>query len=791
MGPRGRVVGISLALCLTWASAAAAQAPEEARARARRATALLTGKGFRGRPVYGSAFYVGPGLLLTCASFVRDAPNFGSYQATLSDGKQVACKVVGQDRIMAFLRVEGPTASGPEPLVFSPSIAGKGEPFEVLGYAWSGRPEEAPVFHICPAHIEDLRQVRLHCNQLRAGGPALDRQGRLLGLLSNRVQHYVVPCRALLDGLRGEATSLHFERDPGAQGATSSRTVCVTVLDPLRRVEAVELHCWASPRSEPGAQVPESQRGLRRRERTVPLAQHNEHSSYYAKLELAIDPGWELWCEVRAKHKGGKPPSSTWVTFHDPGVLSLRSQHEFQLSSTPPGPIPGAAPQADAPHAPRALSCRLEAEPGGRQHVRVDAPVARLQLDRPALTLAAPPSGARFFTLEAGESAVVVRDALTLGQVDAIPTPRYPIALWCDEAHLAVACDESRVVRVISLRDRAPVQVQRAVGDARWVPRRVLGAALEGGWLAFWLGPNGDRQILRLDPSGISYPFPYRLSEGDADTRLLQLGGTLAIHQVSAEHARLVDLRRQQPASSADHPVLRLARAGDYFRLSGPPFMTRDRAGVVLPLERDGAEVRGPWTHVLSPDLQTQRCDFPGRAVAEVTGERGYFVSLVTKSPDGRRIPVEVHYRDRKSGALLRRVLPTNMKVGNLGASSETCFVAEVERLVIRDGDRALLSIPCGPIPAGVEPPALRARNAPPRTAAPGVPLTYTPELPQLEPGAVFELARGPAGARVDAKTGRLTWTPSRAAVGRWDVEIAVRSRGQKVTVAAWVIDVH
>lgn len=83
-------------------------------------------------------------------------------------------------------------------------------------------------------------------------------------------------------------------------------------------------------------------------------------------------------------------------------------------------------------------------------------------------------------------------------------------------------------------------------------------------------------------------------------------------------------------------------------------------------------------------------------------------------------------------------------------------------------------------------------RNEPPAYGAVGKAISFTPDFkkPAGASSVTFRLAKGPDDISVNAKTGRMDWTPSDAYIGRYDIDIAVIIDGAESSLLTWTITI-
>lgn len=769
-------------------------AQETHRGRAQEATALIALR--RGQNLDYAA-----GVFVTSNTLVTDAPWLQrARQATLllSPGtpqqQQELGWVVHRERGLSFVQVRG----GGHPFVplVQAHLPTRGQ-VEVWGYDPRGR-RKAPAPRLRSVNMTALRRgsaerpaavVLQGSLSLSSGGPVLDAAGFLVGfarspwrlartpsvepmwqissLLSGRLRGY------RLEGLRQE-------------GSTWSAELVVPVFDPLRRLSGLRLGLFSRsrPRHADGVrELGEVVRSSPKRE-LGQLRWDALQSAYRLQLtDLVVQPRGRLWLELTPLGEQGQalPPTLGFVESFSEVQARQRQREHLERLGLVPRQEPAAAP------APATLRGRTERGEGG-VYVRLDARPRRVRSERELLALAAPPSGRCFYALQKRRSAVLVIDALTLREVAAIPVPRFPTALWCDETHLAVACDESRLVRVIERESLKPVAVQRLERPGKRPTPHTIAGRTGQGWLTLWRTQRGE-VLTRLTPPRQDEVL-YRATRYACHALLvgehLLLGGQ---HRPSATW---IDLARNGArVLPREHPVFALTRSGT-FQLLASPFLTADGQDVVLPFERQALGPRAPATTCLvSADLALRRIDFPGAALRELP-ERGLFVCASSDSPQRAHAPLEIHYRERRSGALARRIVAAQARPGR-GAPYQrgsSAFLPEVERFVYLEGGNTLAVLACGPL-HGSRRPGFRLRNDPPVRATAGEVLSWRPELTTTPtPGTVFQLARGPQGASVDAKTGAFRWKPSLAALGRWEVEIVARVGQRRVKVVSFVLEV-
>ena len=509
------------------------------------------------------------------------------------------------------------------------------------------------------------------------------------------------------------------------------------------------------------------------------------------------------------------------------------------------------------------LPAKPETDDSGNTYLR--ATTRGEAFSRPGLfRLISHPEGKELYGLYRDVAAVKVLDPATLEEKASIPTPKNPVAIWCDGKHVVVACDESKVVTWILLEGQKADRSVKLDSDPNLAPFQICGLAPNKSLLTIWeyrqaaarapvaedkKGEGADKPdparvvVVEIPEKGLARKvydshaphtgtgsFPVHrpgdgLMQRNLSTCLVQTKEyswcqythnmqNLLLQEFvdfpedwlkighatfQLERSRLISVRNGTIAQLSDAQLL-LPRLLDY--KGGPVMTTQDGKYLLLARHKEILNRRLDWSYVATQDLSKAVVEFPGFFIAEWPGSDVY-VSWGRLERWGRPegAEPEIIYAKRRDGKVLRRVaispyqdfIGDNFMFGHLSPPS-AIFVPTHEIIYdLRDpGHGRGMRYRAGPLD-----PALAGKApetaGPPRTAQAGKEYAFAPDFPKPAnaKSVVFRIKKPLEGMKVDAASGRFTWTPTDAYIGKYPVQIVAVVDGKETVVADWVIDVQ
>ncbi|MGE0708091.1 MAG: trypsin-like peptidase domain-containing protein [Planctomycetota bacterium] len=787
--------------------------------RAKAATVLIKTRGFEGER-QGSGFFVAKEVVVTNAHVLGmlrpGSPGPTTIVVVLHSGvaskeQRLAARVLGVDRSsdLAFLRVQG--ARSPAVLSIDPGLKLlETMPVYVFGFPFGTALAEHgnPAVTVQAASVSSVRmdpdqqprevQIDSNLNPGNSGGPILDAQGRVVGVAVAAIRgttiSFGIPFNYLKNDLAGRALDISSQRVQRS-GRTFTIELSLAVLDPLGQLRKVGVRTWAQDRAL-RTPAPTAQR------RATDLVWDARLGRFRGEVVQVVPEGQALWVEavvVDAEGHARATQASGWFQLEQRAEVTPGARPTTPAPT--PAPTPGPASGADAAAPPTARPGSLASvrstrprDAMGREYDLVESRIETVTLaGGRLLDLVASPDGAELYACHEGRAEVVVYDPLRLERRAAIPMPRSPTALVCDEEHLVVACPESRAVLVLDRKLRKPLQAMRLPAERGLVLTGVASGGSDHSYLSLWEVPNRYQTVVFAFDARRGARELCTLGSSYVDVDLLSATRLLAWQKDSQLH--VFDLR---PAPTALPPraSLRLATDCEVDRCRGRALVTHDGLHVAVP----GVTHAGAYcSYLAGPELEGAFMKLPGFVIAEVPRDH----LLVSWGPAPRSAgaeKTEVYYVGRYSGQVVRRVrVEEDSLVWTRRAAGgpRTCYVPGVERLLYFDPAESRPSVQrivCGPVQNALLPGPVRvAPVAPPRRAAPGQALRFTPRLEGVPPGAAvaFEMPAGPPGATLDARTGTWCWRPSPLDLGRWAVQISAEVAGTRFAVAKWVLEVE
>ena len=800
----------------------------------------------------GSGFFIAKDLIITNAHVLgmkTDHPQPPNViTAVMNSGmaeKEASLigTLVGADLVadLAFVHVE-PIRQGnmPDPLTLASSKdLCETMPVYILGFPFgdmlaSGKGD--PAITIGMGNVSSLRldddgylsaiQINGNLNPGNSGGPIVDRKGNLAAIsvaaITGTQIGFAIPADMLRRNLDGRITSVEYS-DVVRKGDNYSMTVTISMLDPQKKIANAIFYYWFGT---PGSTRP-----------VDPLGKFPLHGApgdsprldvrmkYDAALrawkgsmkDVRVSTGKELWgqgaCIVAGIEKATAARQMAEVLAtaaveakpEPPTVIGARNDSRSQQPTAP-----GALGQPVDPGTPvKAVDAKNSAllhgsddrDEKGRAFVRVKATTRVVDLNpKKLLQMVAAPSGKELYAVFEQESAIKIYDPADFKEIGEIPVARSPISLWCDESRIVVVCGESKIVSIIDAQQRKVIRSVPVRDDPQLAPLRVVGKAPDGSYMTIWQAPKAawwDEFLYQIDDSGKAK----RIIKGAIDWCMYTNSGQRLWAQSNFRGSPSgvpgwLDMSTGEKINLMDNKLL--GHLG-FHRSFAHCFMTFDRRNLVLPTEsRDGGAYQ-TVTLLASADLSRIEMEIPASVVAEVPSAN-MFVSWGLASKESHN--PEVFYISRSTGRVLRRISidkfnPHPACFTHVNVLPETVYVPGHELLLVHDfnnGDGKISVIKCGPLDNDVKngDPSLIITNDPPANAVVGKTVTYQPAFtkPANAQKVAFKLKRELDGMKIDAATGKLTFTPTVASLGKYDVSIIADVDGTLLPVLTWTIEV-
>jgi S1-C subfamily serine protease len=238
------------------------------------ATVLLRVTLPNGQLVTGSGFFAdSPGLVITNAHVLGmldpDSRKPAKVQVVVRSGEANAqtltATVLGVDRgtDLGVVRVEGKDLPAPLKPVSASELT---ETEEVYAFGFPFGDRLGKNITVAKTSVSSLRktaggnldkiQVNGGIHPGNSGGPVIDTKGRLVGIavsgLRNTQIHFAIPADRLSRYLAGRIASSEYEL-PYRDGDKVKQTVRAGFLDPLGRIQKMEVECFVGPEGPRGA----------------------------------------------------------------------------------------------------------------------------------------------------------------------------------------------------------------------------------------------------------------------------------------------------------------------------------------------------------------------------------------------------------------------------------------------------------------------------------------------------------------------------------------------------------
>lgn len=750
--------------------------------------------------------------MITCWHVIADATR---VQVVFNSGRPgevtLPAEVLGGSAEMdlAGLRVVNPPA-GAEPLVLAQKTeVRETETVFAAGFPFGERlalDSKNPEIAVTKASVASLRtdnagnlvavQFAGELHPGNSGGPVVDSAGRVIGVAQSKIlgtgTAFAVPTEQLRIFLRGGLKSLIFRQEPVSPTETRLH-LTASLINLQGSIQAVGV-LWI-PSSRVSNIVPPAGARLAPGMTDVPL-----------KLEGARAEGSFVLRRLPSEPDALELVLQPYLRWSDGSLQYLLPTRGKVIFESPVAPPP--AEDVAKPAVPRKrmepLESTLARDSEGQSFVEAVTTPQKVKLGNNLLHVAVPPSGAAVYAIFRDQPGIKVFDPETWAPVKDILTPRSPTSIWCDDKRIVVTCPESKVITFIDPAAGKPIKsvpMNDPNGPPDLLPVGVTGRAADGSFLTLWRAAGASRwdtwlyqvteagRFRRIGREDVEYACPL-------NSRFLLLqrnfggspSGLCLLWDVASEKSIIL-----QPNT--------LFKEG-WHRDFGHVFLTHDRRHVVLPTRPIGSAY-GYATRTYLADLELRQIasEIPGLAFAEVPSE-GLLISMGLRYVERTEAGPEIYYSSRSTSRLVRRIRIRNFKPHPAefiyrSAVRDLFFLPGHEVVLIKprtEQDGIIYAIRCGPV-ATAGPgsdPAVRFTNDPPSKAKVGQEIVFVPSFqkPAGAKGVHFKLKKGPDEIRVDPVTGRMTWKPSDAYVGRFDIAIVAIVDGAEVPVLEWTIEV-
>ncbi|MBI3097281.1 MAG: trypsin-like peptidase domain-containing protein [Planctomycetes bacterium] len=753
------------------------------------------------------------------------------------------------DRDLACLRVKDAEVS-PAPLDLGTQIVVKetetvfaaGFPFGELLAGDKVNPEIA----ISKSNVASIRkdkdgrtvavQLAGEINPGNSGGPVITAAGKVVGVAQSKIMGtttaFAVPPEEIKGFLRGRIKGVSF--DPKGVSATETKiTVEVSIVDPLATLKSVGLGWIRADKvtipSEPGKEGKWDR--LAQNGATVSLKiEEDKATGTFSVRRVAADPA-----EFDIAFQPYYTPLDGVMVYLEPSLLRVTFEGAAGGGGTASagsgsGKVvpPGDAVKPVKPANPVVMEGVTERDEQGRSYLRVVSKAEKANLGPGLLQIVCAPSGRAVYAIYKDQAVVKMFDPADWGRpplelsagpggavaptpLKEITTPRSPTSIWCDEKRVVVSCTESKVVTFLDPEAGKPVKsvpIKDKEAPADFQPIRVIGKAADGSLMTLWKSKEQARWETWL----------YQIQESGQTKKILK--GDLEWICYAGSRSILAQRNfRGSPSGVADwmdaltgkglnlYSNKLFGESAGWHRTSYPFFPSFDRRHLVLPtvkIKGEGYGYQG-WTYIVDPELSRIHFDFPGCAFAEVPAE-GILVSwgLLYNKEKGITDPKpEVFYASRSNGRVIRRVAVPNYNPHPaqfiiMNPNRSVIYVPGHELVLatdLNDQNGQVFVIRCGPVSADSKveaDPGITVTNDPPATATVGKEVSYAPAFkrPAEAKSIVFKLKKGPEGITLDSGTGKFTWKPTDAYIGKFDITIVAEVDGAEVPVLSWTIEV-
>jgi serine protease Do len=760
--------------------------------------------------------------LLTCEHVVSGESKvkivFNSGQ---KDEAAMEAEVVGTDprSDLASLRVKN-AAPSVQPLTLGKkTTTQETETVFAAGFPFGGRLAadlKNPEIAVSRASVSSIRrdnsgsvvavQLGGEVHPGNSGGPIVDVSGKVIGVAQSKIMGtgtaFAVPPEQIEAFLRGGVRELTVTLEPVTLTETKVAVVLILVnpQDTLKAAGVLWLPAAKAPAAIP---LPGARLAPAMSDAALKIDGGKATGSFSVKRTASEPDNVDLLIQPYYKGADGAlvhlQASTSKVTFEAPSGSGAAA------SASAPGDII----KAVVPKKPVApVEATTEREEDGRSFVRVVSTASKINLGKTLIQIAASPSGGAVYAIYRDEAVVKMYDPETWDLVKEIITPRSPTSLWCDEKRVVVSCTESKVVTFIDPVAGKPVKsvpIKDSGGAGDLAPVRVIDRAPDGTIMTLWQTtgtPRWDTWLYHVSETG----SPKKIIKGDLQRACYLRGTKTLIGQGNFRGSPSGVSALYDTATGKDLGLYSNTLFGPnagWHRDFAHIFVTQDRHNIVLPtrsLESNyGYQGR---TYLADLELKRFAFDVPGIVFTESPAD-GTFISWGLAYKDKKEIGPEIYYSSRSNGRVIRKVSikgysPHPAEYEMCNPSPDVFYLPGHELVVIKpknDAQGDLYVVRCGPVAAkmavGADPSVL-VKNDPPAKAVVGKEVVFAPdfERPAGVKSLSFKLKKGPEEIKVDAATGKFTWKPTDAYVGRFDLAIVALVDGAEVPVVAWTIEV-
>lgn len=775
----------------------------------------------------GSAFFLTSSVLVTNAHVVcmdaPDSPKPRHIQGILFSGdpkreKTYNLQVLAADPTtdLAFLTLnpgEQAFENRPKPL----PLASAENVHETLPVYISGFPfgdvlagnRDNPAVTISQGSVSSLRmnkddkleliQISGNLNPGNSGGPIINARGEVIAVsvmaIRGTTVSFAIPCDVVREKQKPQASVLSVTRTEGQNGKHTFR-IAASLYNPLGNVLSVQFECLAGSKTSPYGT---GERDLL--DKTAPAAEpeakrttltRNEATGEWEGTVTGIDlpDGKGLWARFRIQAGGEK-----FLTAPQ-DVASLITENKRR---GPEDRTPGSQPKRITVPTPHKDTDDPERSATNLQFVSLGANL---------LQFAGTPGANSFFAIHENEPNIAVFGSDDLKPYSKILAARLPKTLWCDDENLIVHCQESQAFQVFDLRTQKAIRAIPTRDTGKWT---VTGRGAGGGYLAL-LGFSHME----------GYQQAYRIDNDDKVRKFSGMRNSV-FWMVAANESAYFFTTKDSLGIIRDDEYLILSDSLHGYgllpkrdRYAGNPIygnchvVPGSSVMLVSYFQLSMGQQSAAGTYAIAPSLRRTLFQMPGFLVAAVP-EKGYCVlidqAFSIVAPDNRGFRgFKVVFASLSNGQVFKEItVPVDTDAADKLFGKNQRLLSALKGLYLRKSNTLLVvgsntmpgdvaKIDCGDVESALpKEPYFFAGNQPPRTAKQGEELSFTPNFSILgaTDGFTFQLKQGPMEMRVDRKTGNITWTPSTAYRGFYDVEIIATHGDIEVPVLYWILNVQ